>query len=132
MLVLFVLALTGASLAQDFSAKVRAHIPFDFYAGGKMLPAGNYTLALNRGTNNVAIFQKDTGMGVFLIGSPHDGSRNGRSLLTFHADGEGKYVLLKIEGPDLGISFVSEKALSHLALNAGGNSTEVVIAAIGN
>ena len=131
-LALVVLALTGASLAQDFSPKVRAHIPFDFYAGGKMLPAGNYTLAVNRGSNNVAIFLKDSGVGTFLIGSPHDASRNGLSLLTFRANSEGKYVLQKIEGPDLGISFAFDKALSNLALNGQADSTEVVIAAIGN
>ena len=123
-LAVFVLALTGASLAQDFSPKVRANIPFSFYAGGKMLPPGRYTLAVHRESNNVAIFQQDTGMGMFLSGSPHDGSRDGRSLLTFHTDGEGKYVLQKIEGPDLGISFVSDKTLSHVALNGTADSDE--------
>ena len=129
-LALAVLALTGASLAQDFSTKVRAYIPFGFYAGEKLLPAGNYTLAVNRGSNNVAIFQKDTGVGTFLLGSPHDASRNGLSLLTFRANSEGTYVLQKIEGPELGISFVSDKALSHLALDGPADSKEVVIAAI--
>lgn len=131
-LALVVLALTSASLAQDFSTKVRAHIPFSFYAGGKILPAGNYTLSVNRGSNNVAIFQKDSGVGTFLIGSPHDASRDGLSLLTFRGNSEGMYVLQKIEGPDLGISFVSDKALSHVALDDPADSTEVVIAAIGN
>ena len=131
-LALFVLALTGASLAQDFSPKVRANITFSFYAGAKMLPAGTYTLAVHRGSNNVAIFQKDSGVGAFLLGSPHDGSRNGRSLLTFRANSEGQYVLQKIEGPDLGISFVSDKALSRVALNGSSDTKEVVIAAIGN
>ena len=129
---LFVLALASAALAQDFSTKVRAHIPFSFYAGSKMLPAGNYTLAVNRGSDNVAIFQSDSGIGTFLIGSPHDASRNGISLLTFRANSEGTYVLQKIEGPDLGISFVSDKALSRLALDSPASSREVIIAAIGN
>ena len=129
-LALAVLALTGASLAQDFSTKVRAQIPFSFYAGGKILPAGTYTLAVNRGSNNVAIFQKDTGVGTFLLGSPHDASRNGLSLLTFRANSEDTYVFQKIEGPELGISFVSDKALSHLALDGPADSKEVVIAAI--
>ena len=39
-----VLALSGLVLANDFTPKVRASIPFDFYAGGKMLPAGTYTI----------------------------------------------------------------------------------------
>jgi len=129
-LALFVLALTGASLAQDFSPKVRAHIPFNFYAGGKILPAGTYTLGINRGSNNVAIFQKDTGVGTFLIGSPHDASRNGLSVLTFRANSEGTYVLQKIVGPDLGISFVSDKELSHVAMSNPADAGEVVIAAI--
>ena len=131
-LALFVLALTGASRAQDFSPKVRANIPFRFYAGGKTLPAGNYTLAVSRGSNHVAIFQTDTGNGTFLLGSPHDGSRSGLSLLTFRANSEGTYVLQKIEGPDLGFSFVSDKPLSHVALNGSNNSREIVIAALGN
>ena len=122
----------GASLAQDFSPKLRANIPFKFYAGGKMLPAGNYTLAVHVGSNNVAIFHKDTGIGTFLLGSPRDGSNNGRALLTFRANSEGTYVLQKIQGPDLGISFVSDNALSHVALNGSADSGEVVIAAIGN
>jgi hypothetical protein len=35
---LFVLALSGAVLAQDLSPKVRANISFNFYAGSKELP----------------------------------------------------------------------------------------------
>ena len=131
-LTLFVLALTGASLAQDFSPKVRAQIPFSFYAGGKRLPAGNYTLAIHRESNNVAIFQQSTGVGTFLLGSPRDGSPNGRSLLTFRANSEGTYTLQKIEGPDLGISFVSDKALAHVALDSPADSLERVIVAVGN
>jgi hypothetical protein len=129
-LALAVLALTSASLAQDFSTKVRAYIPFGFYAGEKLLPAGNYTLAVNRGSNNVAILQRDARVGIFLIGSPHDASRNGQALLTFRINSEGTYVLQKIVGPDLGISFVSDKELSRMALSGPADSKEVVIAAI--
>lgn len=131
-LALLVLALSGAALAQDFEPKVRAHIPFNFYAGSKLLPAGNYTLAVNPVSNNVAIFQRDTGVGTFLIASQTGVSRNGYSLLTFRSNGEGTYVLEKIEGPDLGLSFRAEKVLSHLALDRPANETRVVVAALGN
>jgi hypothetical protein len=131
-LTLFVLALSGAILAQDFSPKVRANIPFNFYANGNKLPAGTYTIAVNRVGNNVAIFQKYSGVGTFLIGSPHDGSRNGLSQLTFRTDGEGTYVLETIEGPDLGLSFASRQALSHVALDQPAHGTEVVVIALGN
>jgi hypothetical protein len=130
-LVLFTLALSGAVLAQDFSHKVRANIPFDFYAGEKMLPAGTYTLAINRGSNNVAMFQTYSGVGTFLLGSPHDASRNGLSQLVFRSNREGKYVLQTIEGPDLGLSFASRKALSNVALEQPASQTEVVVIAVG-
>lgn len=130
-LALFVLALSGAVLAQDFSHKVRVNIPFDFYAGDKRLPAGTYILAINRGSNNVAMFQNYSGVGTFLLGSPHDASRNGLSQLVFRSNREGTYVLQTIVGPDLGLSFVSPKALSNVALEQPVSEKEVVVIALG-
>jgi hypothetical protein len=127
-LALFVLALQAAALAQDFSPKVRAQIPFSFYAGGKMLPAGVYTLAVNRESHNVAIFQDNKGIGTFLLGSPSDDSNNGRSVLIFRNNGEGTYVLQKMAGPDFGVNFNIGKAVSRLAQDSSANYTEVVVA----
>lgn len=127
-LALFVLALQAVTLAQDFSTKVRAKIPFSFYAGGKMLPAGTYTLAVNRENSNVAVFQRDTGAGTFLLGSHNDGSKNGRSVLIFRDNGEGTYVLQKVTGPDFGVNFYTGKAMSHLAQASSANDTQIVIA----
>ena len=131
-LAVFVLALSGAALAQNFTPTVRATIPFNFYAGSTTLPAGNYTLAVNRLTNNVAIFQTGTSVGTFLLGSRGDGSRDGRSVLIFRTNGEGTYVLQNIESRDLGLSFPADRVLSHFALDRPGSETRVVVAAIGN
>ena len=131
-LALFALALSGAALAQDFSPKVRADIPFNFYAGGKVLPAGRYTIAVNRENNHLALVQKDTGTGMFLTGSVNDGSRNGRSFLIFRADSEGIYVLQQVEGPDLGFNIVGSKTHSVVALHGPDNNSEVVEVALGN
>ena len=127
-LALFVLALNAAALAQDFGPKVRAQIPFSFYAGGKALPAGSYTFSINRQNSNVAIFQSNTGIGTFLLGSPHDGSNTGRALLTFHASDEDVYVLQRLEGPDFGLSFNAVKAVSRMAQDMTANATQVVVA----
>jgi hypothetical protein len=127
-LALFVLALSGAALAQDFAPKVRAYIPFNFNAGSKMLPAGTYTVAINRGSNNVAIFQRDTGVGTFLLALPTGVNRQGQPVLTFRSDGDGTYVLVKIEGPDLGLNVPTGKKLSHLALAPTTGETRVVLA----
>ena len=92
------LALHAATFAQDFSPRVRAHIPFPFYAGAKSLPPGDYTLAINRQTRNVAIFEYDKGIGVFLLGSPNAAdvefelSRNRRSTAAVYCFKEARQV----------------------------------------
>lgn len=125
-----VLALSGAVLANDFAPKLRASIPFNFYAGGRMLPAGNYTISVNSESHNVGIW-KDSGVGTFLFASQIDGSRDGRSFLVFRNNGEGTYVLEKIEGQDLGLSFPAEKRLSHLASDTQPNEITVVATTFG-
>ena len=125
-----VLALSGLVLANDFTPKVRASIPFDFYAGGKMLPAGTYTISVNSESHNVAI-RKDSGVGTFLFASQIDSSRNGLSYLIFRSNGQGTYVLEKMEGPDLGLSFQVGKVLSHIASDTQTNEITVVAARFG-
>jgi hypothetical protein len=129
---LILLALHAATLAQDSALKFRAEIPFSFYAGSKLLPPGNYMLAINHESHNVAIFQSNnTGVGTFLLASPRDGSNDRRSVLIFRTDGVGTYVLQQFEGPDVGLGFDNKKGLSHLAENRQANATQVVMAQVG-
>ena len=127
-LALFTLVLNAASFAQYFGHEVRANIPFSFYAGSKVMPAGNYTFTINQQTHNIAIYQRDKGIGAFLQGSPHDGSKNERTVLTFRANDENVYVLQKLAGPDFGLSFSGEKRQSHLVENRQANPTQTVVA----
>lgn len=128
----FVLALSAAVLAQDFRPKVRADIPFNFYAGSRLLPAGTYIVSVSSASNSVAIYEKAANFGTLLLASHIDGSRDGRVFLVFRTNGEGTYALEKVEGPGLGLGFSADKVKSHLALNSPGNETQVVIAAFGN
>ena len=127
-LTLFTLALSTATFAQDFGQKVRANIPFSFYAGGKVMPAGNYTFTINRENFNIAIYEKNKGIGSFLLGSPHDGSKDERTLLTFRTNDEDVYVLQKLEGPEFGLSFSGGKQLSHLVEDRPSNDTRTIVA----
>jgi len=131
-LALFLLALSGAALAQDYDAKVRANVPFNFYAGSKLLPAGTYAIAVNRVSNNVAIFQTDTGVGTFLFASQIDGSKDGRYFLIFRRDDEGVYVLQNIEEPGVGLHFATKRNLSLAADDRPDSIHRVVITALGN
>ncbi len=127
-LALFTMALGGAALAQDFAHKVRADIPFSFYAGDKLMPAGNYTFATNLLNHNVEIGQSAKGPESFLQGLPSDRSKNGLAVLTFRTNGDGVYALQKVQGEDFGVSFNVDKVLSHLAADRPADGTQTVIA----
>jgi hypothetical protein len=104
-LAFLVLALIGAALAEDSAHIVRANIPFNFYAGGQLLPAGEYTILVNLEDHVVTIGQKATGNRALLLGSPDDGSRDYRTVLTFKLVAGEVYALRELQGPDLGVSF---------------------------
>lgn len=127
-LVLFTMVLGGAALAQDYGYKIRADIPFSFYAGTQLMPAGTYTFAANVANHNVEIGQSRSGHESFLQGSPNDGSNNGLAVLTFRTNGAATYALQKVQGEDFGVSFNADKVLSHLAANRPANATQTVLA----
>lgn len=127
-LTFFTLVLSAAAFAQDFGHSVRADIPFNFYSGGKVMPAGNYTFAIDRQTHNLAIFQRDKGIGAFVLGAPYDGSNHQTTTLTFRANDENVYVLQKLQGPDFGLSFSGGKQLSRWVENRPANATQMVVA----
>ena len=123
-LALFALALTGAALAEDNAHMVRANIPIDFYVGGKLLPAGEYTISVNMTEHEITIGQKATGTRSFLLGTPDDGSRDDRVVLTFKLVAGDTYALRELQGPDMGLSF-SAKA-PEAAVKAQNQRAETV------
>src|SRR6516162_9849110 len=87
-----VLALSGAILAQDFTPRFRATIPFNFYAGNAILPAGTYTISVNSESHTLSI-RSGSGGGTFLFANPNEASSNGLSFLIFRTNGQGIYAL---------------------------------------
>jgi hypothetical protein len=126
-LALFAIALTGAAMAQTYSHVVRADIPFNFYAGSKLLSAGTYTFSINNQNHNV-IIGNARNYDCFLLGSPNDGSNNGVTLLTFQSNGEGTYVLRKLRGEGFGLSFNTSKGSSSLAVDQRADHQQTVVA----
>lgn len=127
-LVLFAMALSGATLAQSSTHAVRANIPFSFYAGGQVLPAGEYTLSINMGTHSAIIGQKATGRSSFLLGLPDDSSRNERTVLIFKTGENEVYTLREIRGPDLGVSFHSKGAGSAMRVQNSSHESVTILA----
>ena len=125
-LMLFMLALNTAVWAQGFDHKVRAEVPFSFYAGDKLLPAGTYTFGFNLENHYLVIANKHNGDGALLMGSPGDTETNGSSVLVFRTDGDGLYALESLKATDFGVSFRADKTLAHLAKgHTSGSKTTV-------
>lgn len=122
-LALFAVALTGAALAQDL---VRANIPIDFYAGGKLLPAGEYTISVNMLAHEIAIEQIASTS--FVLGSPDDGSRDNRTVLTFKLIAGHGYELRELQAPNFGLSFKATSPQASMRAKNQGSQTVTVIA----
>ena len=127
-LALFTLVLSGAAVAQDYDHQVRANIPFNFYANGKLQPAGSYTFAIDLETQNIAMVSREKNTGWFLRGSPEDGSKRGLALLTFRTNNNDVYILQKIQWSDFGVSFDVKKVLSDVAGTVPPEATQTVMA----
>ena len=123
-LAFFAVALTGAARAQDNAHMVRANIPFNFYAGGRLMPAGEYTISVNMDDHTVVIGQKATRSGFVIVGVPDDGSRDYRTVLTFTLVSGEVYALHELQGPDLGMSFNAKQPTS--AVRAQGQKQQEV------
>jgi hypothetical protein len=126
-LALLAVAFSGAALAQNSAHLVRANIPFNFSAGGQMLPAGEYTISINP-ENHIVMIGKANGGGSFLLASPADGSRDDRTVLVFRlVDGES-YALRELRGPDLGLSFSAKGAKHAMSLQNQKDEPVTVVA----
>ena len=127
-LMLFTLALNGAVWAQSFSHKVRAEIPFNFYAGDKILPAGTYTFGFNVENHTLVIVNNKNADGALLMGIPSDSRQNGSPVLVFHNNGDEAYTLESLKAPEYGLSFNSKRTSTHVASARNGSSTMTITA----
>jgi hypothetical protein len=127
-LMLFTLALNGAVWAQSFDHKVRAEIPFSFYAGDKVLPAGTYIFGFNIENHSLMIVNNRNADGALLMGIPSDSKQDGSPVLMFRANDGEAYTLESLKAPGFGLSFHSKKTLSHVATDRTASSTTTVTA----
>ena len=119
-----VILLSAAALAQSELGgyKLRAEIPFEFYAGSTTLPAGVYTFDLSP-SHVVTVEQDSTRNAMFLIGMPADPVNNGKPLLTFKLMGSG-YHLRELQGDNLGVGLAPVKPVTaYKAISAVTNES---------
>ena len=102
----------------------KANIPFDFYAGNTMMPAGTYTIGFDS-LNKVAIIRDDTDRHeMFLLGMASEQGTDTPKLVFDHLG--NSYFLRNLEAFETDVSFPVPKAEMKLA--RGGSLNEVVVA----
>ena len=117
-LVVFAMALTGLSLAQDDTYRVSANIPFDFYAGDQQLPAGTYLFNVNYGDHRVTLRNHDTGRSYVVLARPGDSEGFGEAVVDFDVIGT-THMLADLKTASTGVNFSESKLLLASAQRSG-------------
>ncbi len=103
---------------------VKANIPFNFYAGSYMMPAGTYSVGFDSQNNIAIIRDNDDSHEVFLLGMVSDQGTDSAKLIFDHVG--NSYFLRDLEAFETDVSFPVRKAEMKLA--RGGSGGEVVVA----
>ena len=133
-IVVAALLLSATCLLAGPTTKIRANVPFDFYAGGEQLPAGNYVFemrAIGFGSSSssaVAVYRQDGTLAVTLSTIPsgweYRRMADGHLHFSRYTD---TYFLNKVEGPSSGASLITTRVERELrAQNNRGSETIIV------
>jgi hypothetical protein len=117
-LIVFAMALTGLSLAQDATYHVTANVPFDFYAGSQQLPAGTYLFEVNYDSHSVTLRNKTTGRSYALLARPADGEGVGEAVVEFDVVGD-THTLADLRTASAGVNFPAPKTQIASATHVG-------------
>jgi len=123
-LVVLVAALSGFALAQQYSYRVQANVPVDFYAGGQLRSAGDYLFTVNYGNNAVTITNLGNNHSSVVLASPIEYASTGYdrmysgTVVEFNSVG-GKYELADIQTRTNGVRFTSQNPHRQVAENSG-------------
>lgn len=85
--------------AQAGSRRLYVHVPFDFVAGGRQLPAGDYSVRrITAGSETALMIQSEDGRNITTVMTNASGREPARAELTFRQQGED-YFLASVSIP---------------------------------
>lgn len=122
--------LLAVSATQAQEARVKANIPFDFVVGNKVLPAGEYIVSPEGGTNQAIVIRSEEGDSFALATTHACATSNPVSTkLVFHTMG-GQYFLSQIwtAGYDQGRQLPKSRSELQMAKNHVKSETFVLAA----
>lgn len=101
-------SLSISSAYAETDQRVKADIPFDFYAGPQKMSAGTYYIGLDVENDTVAIGDDAGRHTVLLLGSPADGTED-KAQLVFDRSGDS-YFLKEVDSSALDFAIPESKA----------------------
>ena len=107
------LSLGICSAFAETDQRVKADIPFDFYAGPQKLSAGTYYIGLDVESDTVAISDDAGRHTIFLLGNPGDGTQD-KAQLVFDRSGDS-YFLKEVDTSALDFAIPESKAATTSA-----------------
>jgi hypothetical protein len=110
MLAVIATSLTGMSFAQQFTYRVVANVPYDFYVGDQLYSAGDYLFAVNYGDRAVTITTQANGHSSVVKASPVEYAspgydRRDKGTVVELASVGDHYVLSDLQMRTNGVSF---------------------------
>lgn len=124
---MFLFLTCGAGFAQtSFDQRMTAHIPFDFFAGDKEMPAGNYQINFDDSNNRILIRDSAGAHAMFLNGIPEDQRHHDDTKLVFLHSGD-EYFLKDMQSDFGETSFRVKRSQSSTARNNQPTQVEVAM-----
>jgi len=123
------LLLASAAFAQEIN--VQAKVPFDFMLGGKLYPAGQYSVQNVIPDHQVLRLRNGTSRGsAFILYHPASSQVPAeQTQLVFHRLGNSYFLYqVQVAGSSLGREFQRSHKETEMALNATDNETVIVAA----
>jgi hypothetical protein len=132
-LIMFIAVLVAASAGVLSSAQAQAdeteiaNVPFDFYAGGQKMPAGEYTIGIDIQGDRIALRDASGKHGMFLMGTPA-GDANNKSELVFEHSGD-VYALKEVKSDviDFGLTFRAKMSGQEMVSRISPSEVEVAL-----
>jgi hypothetical protein len=119
--------LVSSAFAQTVA--LRAAIPFDFYVGDKLLPAGTYTIEPGMNGNAIRVFDKQKNTGFILIQGYKANKLIDKSRIVFSRYGDTRFLTnVYWAGYKNGQATVPSARQKEMAKNSGkATSVELVV-----
>ena len=117
-LAVFMMALTGLSLAQQPNCRLVAEIPFDFNVGKQHFAAGRYVFAVDYSDPVVTVRNTATGQTAMVFSIRRDDDQAGNPVAVFDVIG-GQHNLADLKAPGHAVGFAELKTAVGMAKNKG-------------